>query len=75
MDLEEGGLRVVEVHEGPAEEAGVRKGDVIQMIDNQKITTIAQFKALIEDLSKNKFTSVLVQRRQGPEFLALKIPG
>ncbi|MDQ3796040.1 MAG: DegQ family serine endoprotease [Pseudomonadota bacterium] len=75
MDLEEGGLRVVEVHEGPAEEAGVRKGDVIQMIDNQKITTVAQFKALIEDLSKNKFTSVLVHRRQGPEFLALKIPG
>jgi serine protease Do len=75
MGLEEGGLRVVEVHEGPAEEAGVRRGDVIRMINNQKITTVAQFKALIEDLSKNKFTSVLVQRRQGPEFLALKIPG
>ncbi len=75
LGLEEGGLRVLEVEEGPAKDAGVRKGDIIQMINNEKLTSVEQFKKLVEGLPKKKFASMLIQRRQGPEFLALKVPG
>jgi serine protease Do len=52
----------------------VRKGDIVRMINNEEVATVAQFRAIIAELPRNKFASVLVQRRQGPEFLALKIP-
>jgi serine protease Do len=74
LGLEEGGLKVLKVHEGPGKAAGVRPGDVLQMINNRRITSVEQFKTLAEDLPKDQFASLLVQRRQGPEFLALKIP-
>jgi hypothetical protein len=35
---------------------------------------VQAFKALVEDLPKRKFISLLVQRPRGPEFLALKVP-
>ncbi|MGH8501080.1 MAG: DegQ family serine endoprotease [Gammaproteobacteria bacterium] len=68
------GLRVVAVEDGPARDAGVRKGDIVRMINNEEVATVAQFRAIIAELPRNRFASVLVQRRQGPEFLALKIP-
>lgn len=74
LGLEENGLRVLKVHPGPAKNAGVRRGDILQMINNKKVTSVAEFKALAESLPKNKFASLLVQRERGPEFLALRIP-
>jgi serine protease Do len=75
LGLDEGGLRVLEVREGPAKDAGVRRDDVLQMINNVGLSTVKQFKTLIRELPQDKFASVLVQRPQGPEFLALKVPG
>ncbi len=75
MGLEEGGLLVKQVHDGPAKRSGIREGDVLQMINNEKITNFGRFKEIVEDLPKDKFASVLVQRSQGPEFIAIKIPG
>jgi serine protease Do len=75
LGLGKGGLRVLEVLSGPAKDAGVRKGDVLKMINNEKILTVEQFKTIIEGLPKNEFVSILVQRREQPKFLALKVPG
>lgn len=68
------GLLVTVVSEGPAKSAGVRKGDVLQLINGEKIETVSQFKEIVDALPKGKFASLLVQRRQGPQFLALKVP-
>ena len=68
------GLRVLEVHEGPASAAGIRKNDILQMIDGEKVDTIQNLKKLAKDLPAGKYVSVLVQRPQGPQFLAMQIP-
>jgi serine protease Do len=74
MDLEKGGVLVKQVHDGPAKRSGINEGDVLQMINNEKITDINQFRDIVENLPKGKFASVLVRRSEGPEFIAMKIP-
>ena len=68
------GLQVISVADGPAKSAGIRKGDVLQLINGEKIETVKQLKEVVEALPKGKFASILIQRRQGPQFLALKMP-
>jgi len=68
------GLQVMGVVDGPAKSAGIRKGDVLQLINGEKIETVKQLKEVVEKLPEGKFASILIQRRQGPQFLALKMP-
>lgn len=68
------GLYVSSLVDGPAKSAGIRKGDVLQLINGDKIESVMQLKEVVEGLPKGKFVSILLQRRQGPQFLALKIP-
>ena len=68
------GLFVSSIADGAAKSAGIRKGDVLQLINGEKIQTVMQLKEIVEKLPKGKFASILVQRRQGPQFLALKMP-
>ncbi len=75
LGIESGGLLVTKVHEGPAKEAGIREGDVLKMVNNAAITDVEQFKDVVKGLPKDKFASVLVQREQGPAFIAIRIPG
>ena len=75
LEIESGGIVITRVHDGPAKESGIREGDVLQMINNEKISDVKHFKKLVEGLPKGKFASVLVQRTQGPEFVAIKVPG
>ena len=69
----EGGVLVNEVVAGPALEAGIRKGDVLQMINNVWLKGVADFKEQIKELPEGKSVAVLVYRRQGPIFLALRL--
>ena len=68
------GLVVLSVGDGPAKLAGIRQGDVLQMINGEPVDTVEKFEEMVAGLPKGKFASILVQRRQGPQFLALKIP-
>jgi serine protease Do len=43
------------------------------MINNVDILSTKQFKSLVEDLPTGKSVPLLVQRRGGPVFLALKL--
>ena len=72
--LTPGGILVQQVKEGPAKEAGIRKGDVLMMLNNEKIKDVSHLKALVDALPKDKSTAVLVQRASGPVFLAMKVP-
>jgi len=69
----EGGVQVVDVDEsGPASEAGIQKGDVIVMIDNRAIESVDEFEAVTDGLQSGKSVALLVQRRAGPVFLAIR---
>ncbi|MEM8844392.1 MAG: DegQ family serine endoprotease [Pseudomonadota bacterium] len=70
----EHGLYVVSVGEGPARSAGIRQGDVLQLVNGDKVKTVDNLKEMVDKLDPGKFASILVQRPQGPQFLAMKIP-
>jgi serine protease Do len=69
-----GGVLVKNVKEGPARAAGIRAGDVIQMLNNSPVNSVAELKELVDGLPKGKSVAVLVLRKTGPLFLALKVP-
>jgi serine protease Do len=69
----EAGVQVVEVDDfGPALEAGIQKGDVITMIDNREIGSVEDFEQVTGELESGKSVALLVQRRSGPVFLAIR---
>ena len=74
LDIKENGVIVTRIDSGPARKAGIRKGDVILMINNQDVKNADQFKSLVGTLPVGKSVPLLVQRRGGPVFLALKVP-
>jgi len=74
LELENNGLLVLEVQSGTAKSAGIRKGDVIQMLNGEPVENIKAFGELIDSIPEGKFVSMLVQRAHGPEFIAIRIP-
>ncbi|MFO1435480.1 MAG: DegQ family serine endoprotease [Gammaproteobacteria bacterium] len=74
LEVQDRGVIVTAIEDGPAYRAGVREGDVIMMLDNQKVENARQFKELSAKLAPGKSVPILVQRRDGPVFLALKPP-
>ncbi len=74
LGVEEGGVLVRRVRSGPANDAGIEKGDVITMINGVTVKNREHFKALVESLPVGRSVAILVQRRDGPVFLAMKLP-
>ena len=74
LELDEGGVLVQQLAAGAAGEAGIRRGDVIVSIDNQLITSTGQFRQLVSGLASGAVVPVLIQRREGPVFLAVRVP-
>jgi serine protease Do len=68
-----GGVMVMGVKPGPAADAGLRKGDVILRIQDQPIRDVRQFGEIVNGLPKGRTVALLVQRRGGTQFLALKL--
>jgi len=69
-----GGVVVQRVKEGPAQKAGVRSGDILLSLNGTTIESAAQFKRLVAELPTGKAFPLLVQRRNDPIWMALKIP-
>ena len=67
------GVLVTDVKRGPAMRAGMRRGDLLQRLNNVEINTVADFKRVVEGLQPGKSVPVLVQRRGSPIFFALKL--
>jgi len=73
LEVEQGGVLVADVQPGPAQSAGIHKGDLLVMINNERVKDVAQFRGLVKDLPEGKAVPVLVRRSSGPLFLALKV--
>ncbi len=58
--------------DGPAVEAGIVDGDVISKINNQDVSSVDEFKAIVAELDEGKLVPILIQRRGGPVFLAIR---
>ena len=68
------GVLVSKVEAGPAELAGIQVDDLIVTIDNKPVNSVADFNAVVESLPSGRSVPVLIEREQGPVFLAVKIP-
>jgi serine protease Do len=74
LGLEPGqGVLVTRISEGPASKAGIRQGDVILLMNNDKVTDVKKFDEIMDSLPKGKSIPILIQRRGNPIFLALKL--
>ena len=71
---EAGGIIVENVMPGPGRAAGIRRGDVILMINNEDVTDVSQFEQLLDELPRARSVPILIQRGGAPTFLALKLP-
>jgi serine protease Do len=74
LELGEGGVLVSQLDSGAAAKAGIRNGDVIVMFNGVRVKDGKQFGELVEKAPAGAAVPVLVQRRGGPTFLAIKIP-
>lgn len=73
LDIKNNGVVVQQVNTGSARKAGVRRGDVILMINHKDVVNVEQFNKLVNDLPDDKPVPLLIQRRGETVFLALKI--
>jgi len=74
LGVDKGGVRVASVVPGgPADEAGIAAGDVILMVDNKAVDSRRELRAILAELGDRTSIAVLVQREDGPTFLALKL--
>ncbi|HFE38817.1 MAG TPA: DegQ family serine endoprotease [Gammaproteobacteria bacterium] len=67
------GVVVKEVKSGAGAKSGIRRGDIILMVNNTDVKDAKHFKAIIDDLPANKSVPVLVHRQGSPIFLAMKV--
>lgn len=73
LEVKDHGVIVSQVSSGPAYKAGIRSGDVMLLINNIKIKNTNHFNELVNQLPKDKSVPILIQRKGGPIFLALRL--
>ena len=67
------GVVVLGVKEGDALQAGLRRGDIITLVDGESVTSTKQFERLIDDLEADRAVPIRIVRNGRPIFLPLKI--
>ncbi|MBT8146247.1 MAG: Do family serine endopeptidase [Gammaproteobacteria bacterium] len=67
------GVRVVEVIEGPAEDAGIIENDVIVSLNRQEIVSVEQFAQIVDNLPEGGFVPVRIVREGRGTTLALNV--
>ncbi|MCC6705950.1 MAG: DegQ family serine endoprotease [Gammaproteobacteria bacterium] len=73
--VNDGGVLIEDIADGPAYSAGLRSGDIILQLNNRKIAGLKDFREQVEALTPGKTVPILIQRQGGPLFLAMKVPG
>lgn len=73
LELAAVGVLVEKVTGDPARRAGLVNGDVISMVDGQKVNSPEQLQDLVKKLPTGKTIAVLVHRSGSARFLALSL--
>ncbi len=60
--------------EGPAQEAGLRAGDIVLTINNVDVDSVPKFNAVSAKLEAGKTAVLLVQRGESAQYVPIK-PG
>jgi serine protease Do len=71
LEIEEGGVVVTAVTDGPAAEAGIRRGDVLLRLGSTPIENTQQLRQLVADAPAGKPIPILVRRGENTIFLAV----
>jgi serine protease Do len=66
----EGGVMVSDIESDNAYRAGIRRGDVILMINNRQISDVDDFDKIVEDIEPGRSVALLVWRNGSTQFLA-----
>lgn len=74
LEIKKYGVVVDDISKGAAMAAGIHKGDIIMSVNNEQVENGAQFARIVKALPAGKVVPVLIQRRSGPMFLAVKVP-
>ena len=64
---------VTDVNRGPASMSGVVRGDVITMINGQRISSVADFERVVKDLPSNRSVPMRIVRRGQASFIPLRV--
>lgn len=73
LNIEKGGVVVSKIDNGPGRQAGIMLGDVIVSIDSEELDGPHHADEIIDNIKAGRTVAVLVQREQGPTFLAVRI--
>lgn len=66
------GVKIVEVTEGPALNAGLRQGDILTSLNNQSFSSVLEFENIVKSLPKKRAVPALIIRRGNPSFIVIK---
>ena len=69
----DGGVRVVSAT-GPAAASGLRPGDVILRLNNERVTDVDAFERITEDITPGRTVPVLIARGNVRSFIPLRVP-
>jgi serine protease Do len=72
--LDQGGVMVTEVGQGPASAAGIRSGEIIVMVRNHRLEGVEDFRDQVSKLKQGKPVALLVQDGEGSRWLTLTLP-
>lgn len=73
LDLE-GGVMVKEVAtDSPAEKAGLRRGDVINLLNFKEVLSVSQFEEIVENLPDNQKVPIRFFRERQPIFRTIEV--
>jgi serine protease Do len=64
---------LVENAEGPAAKAGIRRGDVIQAVNNQEVKSVEELNRLLSPVDRSRTVAVLIKRGEGSVYIPLKL--
>lgn len=74
LQLDDRGIVVQDVNDGPAARAGIYPDDIILMINRENVRSATQFVEMVKDLPRGRAFPVLLQRSDEALFVALRIP-
>ncbi|MDX1608666.1 MAG: DegQ family serine endoprotease [Halofilum sp. (in: g-proteobacteria)] len=69
-----GGALVTDPGDGPAARAGLRRGDVLVMMNSRPIAGVDDLRRRLAEVEPGRTVAFLVEREDGPQFLAIEIP-